>query len=221
MKKSDNLDEVYTEKQRRWACHQMDSPKSERKIPKEKATEMCKDVKHSKKKNENVKPKMKKGALVEYINSKKNITESSEPKIVREINRTDFTKIVRWIEKLKESGLINMLASAPLLSYTESELNRWLYGKGSDVESIESEIKILEYDNDEGENDSEIENLEKQKECIQFLLENKDSIRDILIRASLKRVENNRTDFELDDVQRVFNRMSKEVFIMWMSIVYG
>lgn len=65
MEKSDELKEVYSEKQRRWACSQINTKKGERVLPKEKAIEMCKDIKHSKKN-----PSITKGKLVEYILNK-------------------------------------------------------------------------------------------------------------------------------------------------------
>jgi hypothetical protein len=142
MKKIDIIDEVYTEKQRRWACYQMDAPKSEREISKKNATEMCKDVKHSKKKNEIVKPKMKKKDLVEYINTKISLKE-------------------------------------------------------------------------EGENDGDIELLQSQLESINYLLDNKNKVRDILIRETMTRLENRgEEDPDLSKVQRVFESLAKECFKM-------
>ena len=144
MKKIDILNEVFTEKQRRWACYQMNAPKSERELSKTKATEMCKDVKHSKKKDENVKPKMKKKDLVEYINKKMiNIVKenSGDIFIVTEIPALEKKEIFRFFEQLRQSGVINMYGSSPILNWTKEDLHRWLYGMGKDVESLESEIE--------------------------------------------------------------------------------
>lgn len=239
MKKIDILNEVFTEKQRRWACYQMDVPKSEREISKTKATEMCKDVKHSKKKDENVKPKMKKKDLVEYINKKMiNIVKenSGEIFIVTEIPALEKKEIFRFFEQLRQSGVINMFGSSPILNWTKEDLHRWLYGMGKDVESLESEIENLEseiedleYDNEEGENDGDIEMLQSELknirhllENINYLLENKDEIRDILIRAALTRLENRGDrDPEITKVQRVFEQLSKECFKMWTTALYG
>lgn len=226
MKKIDILSEVYSEKQRRWACYQMNTPKSEREISKSDATEMCKDVKHSKKKDENVKPKMKKSDLLEYINSKmgKTLTEQPDDEvfIVNEIPPLDIREILRFLGQLRKSGVINMFGPSPILNWSEEDLHRWLYGMGKDVESLESEIEDLEYDNEEGENNGDITTLQSQLENIKYLLENKNKIRDILIRAALTRLENRgEEDPGLSKVQRVFEQMAKECFKMWTTTLYG
>jgi hypothetical protein len=221
MKKIDILDEVYSEKQRRWACWQMNAPKSEREISKSKATEMCKDVKHSKKKKEeSVNPKMKKKDLVEYINKKLSIKENTEDVFyVSEIPSPEKREIFKYFKNLRDSGVINMFGSHVILNWTKEDLHRWLYGMSKDIESIESEIEDLEYDNEEGENDSEIESLESQKENINYLLENKNKVRDILIRAAITRIENSNGELELTIVQRVFEKISQECFKMWVSLL--
>ena len=222
MKKIDIINEVYTEKQRKWACYQMDAPKSEREISKKNATEMCKDVKHSKKKNEIAKPKMKKKDLVEYINTKISLKENGEVFIVTEIPSVDKREIFRFFEQLRQSGVINMFGSYPILNWTKDDLHRWLYGMGKDVESMESEIEELEYDNEEGENDSDIELLQSQLEPIKYLLDNKNKVRDILIRGAMTRLENRgEEDPDLSKVQRVFENLAKECFKMWTTAIYG
>lgn len=222
MKKIDIIDEVYTEKQRRWACYQMNAPKSEREISKKDATEMCKDTKHSKKKDETVKPKMKKKDLVEYINTKISLKEENEVFIVSEIPSVDKKEIFRFFEQLRQSGVINMFGSSPILNWTKDDLHRWLYGMGKDIESLESEIEDLEYDNEEGENDSDIELLQSQLEPIKYLLDNKNKVRDILIRGAMTRLENRgEEDPDLSKVQRVFESLAKECFKMWTTALYG
>ena len=175
----------------------------------------------SKRKKESVNPKMKKGDLIEYINSKKTINENKNIHIVREFDRKDFSIIVGWLEKLRESGVINMFGCSPMLNWTEDDLHRWLYGQKQDPESIEEQIEELEYDNEDGENDSEIESMTHQLETIQYLLEKKQAVRDVLIRGALKRIDNTSGDHELRNVQRVFEKMAKEAFLMWTSVVYG
>ena len=223
MKKIDILNEVYTEKQRKWACSQMNAPKSEREISKLKATEMCKDVKHSKKKKkETVNPKMKKKDLVEYINKKISLKEDrDEVFYVSEIPSPEKREIFIFFEQLRQSGVINMFGSSPILNWTKEDLHRWLYGMKKDIESIESEIEDLEYDNEEGENDYDIEMLESQLENIKYLLENKQAVRDVLIRTALKRVENTDGNYDTRNVQRIFEKLAKEVFIMWTEVIYG
>ena len=169
-------------------------------------------------------PKMKKGDLVEYINSKKNLNESpmdNRVVVIREISGPDFRIVVKWLEKLKESGVINMFGCSPMLNWTEKDLHRWLYGQKQDPESIEEQIEELEYENEDGDNDSDIEMLESQLESIKYLLENKQAVRDVLIRTALTRVENTDGNYETKNVQRIFERLAKEVFIMWTEVIYG
>ena len=168
MKKKDIVDEVYTEKQRKWACSQMNAPKSEREISKSNATEMCKDVKHSKKKKEeSVNPKMKKKDLVEYISKKLSIKENRDDVfVVNEIPSPEKREIFRFFKHLRDSGLINMFGSHVILNWTKQDLERWLYGQRSDIETLEEEIEDLEYDNDEGDSDGDIAILQNKIENI-------------------------------------------------------
>lgn len=169
-------------------------------------------------------PKMKKGDLVEYINSKKNLNESprsNRPIVVPEISGPDFRIVVQWLEKLRKSGVINMFGCSPMLNWTEEDLHRWLYGQKQDPESIEEQIEELEYENEDGDNDYDIEMLESQLENIKYLLENKQAVRDVLIRTALTRVENTDGNYETKNVQRIFERLSKEVFTMWTEVIYG
>jgi len=169
-------------------------------------------------------PKMKKGDLVEYINSKKIMGEQrrgNRPIVVPEISGPDFRIVVQWLEKLRESGVINMFGCSPMLNWTEKDLDRWLYGQKQDPESIEEQIEELEYENEDGDNDSDIEMLENQLETINYLLENKQAVRDVLIRTALTRVENTDGNYETKNVQRIFERLAKEVFIMWTEVIYG
>jgi hypothetical protein len=227
MKSKKYLKEVYTEKQRRWACWQMNAPASEREISKKEATEMCKDVKHSKNKDkkESINPKMKKGDLVEYIKNSKKINENKNPySTLPEMDRSDKAIVVRWLEKLRESGVINMFGCAPMLCWTREDLHRWLYGQGKDPESIESEIEDLEYYDEDDEDYQEYgskESLEEKLEVINYLLENKDSVRDALIRTSLNRIERTTKNHELSNVQRVFERMATEAWKMWTTLMYN
>lgn len=185
--------------------------------------ELPEKVSKKKKKKESVNPKMKKGELMEYINSKKTMNENRGRNlhIVPELNRREFSVIVGWLEKLRESGVINMFGCSPMLNWAEDDLHRWLYGQKQDPESIERQIEELEYENEDGENDSQIESMTQQLETIQYLLEKKQAVRDVLIRAALQRIDNTDGNHELRNVQRVFEKLAKEAFLMWTSVVYG
>ena len=184
-------------------------------------------IKKPHRRKESINPKMKKGELIEYVNTKKTMNESRGKKlhIVPELDRREFSVIVGWLEKLRESGLINMFGAAPILNWTKKDLHRWLYGQSMDLESLEQQKEELEYDiENEGEDiglyQSELDSLEEKIEIINYLLEKKQAVRDVLIRAALKRIDRTNGDHETRNVQRVFEKLANEAFRMWTSVVY-
>ncbi len=235
MKKSQIVKKILLEKERKKSkIHTKKWERCFKKVSQEESDEaaaaICtssigyKDSIYSKhRRKESVNPKMKKGELMEYINSKKTMNEQRRGKIhiVPELNRKEFSVIVGWLEKLRESGVINMFGCSPMLNWTKDDLHRWLYGRKMDLESIEEAIEELEYENEDGENDSEINNMREQAEIIEYLLEKKQAVRDVLIRAALKRIDRTDGDHETRNVQKVFEKMAKEAWLMWTSVVYG
>jgi len=235
MKKSQIVKKILLEKERKKSkIHTKKWERCFKKVSQEESDEaaaaICtssiryKDSIYSKhRRKESVNPKMKKGELMEYINSKKTMNEQrrNNLRIVPELNRREFSVIVGWLEKLRESGVINMFGCAPMLNWAKSDLHRWLYGRKMDLESIEEAIEELEYENEDGENDSEIDSMREQAEIIEYLLEKKQAVRDVLIRGALKRIENTDGNTETKNVQRVFEKMAKEAWHMWTSLVYG
>ena len=235
MKKSQIVKKILLEKERKKSkIHTKKWERCFKKVSQEKGDEaaaaICtssigyKDSIYSKhRRKESVNPKMKKGELMEYINSKKTMNEQrrGEIHIVPELNRKEFSVIVGWLEKLRESGVINMFGCSPMLNWTKDDLHRWLYGRKMDLESIEDAIEKLEYENEDGENDTEIERMREQLENIEYLLEKKQAVRDVLIRAALKRIDRTNGDHETRNVQKVFEKMAKEAWLMWTSVVYG
>lgn len=235
MKKSQIVKKILLEKERKKSkIHTKKWERCFKKVSQEESDEaaaaICtssigyKDSIYSKhRRKESINPKMKKGELMEYINSKKTMNEQRRGKIhiVPELNRKEFSVIVGWLEKLRESGVINMFGCSPMLNWTKDDLHRWLYGRKMDLESIEDSIEELEYENEDGENDSEINNMREQAEIIEYLLEKKQAVRDVLIRAALKRIDRTDGDHETRNVQKVFEKMAKEAWLMWTSVVYG
>jgi len=63
-----------------------------------------------------------------------------------------------------------------------------------------------------------LESLEEQIEIIKYLLEKKQKIRDILIRAALAKIEQSDGNHETSNVQRVFERMAKDAWTMWVKV---
>jgi hypothetical protein len=221
MKKIDIIREVYTEKQRRWACNQIDVPKNEREISKEKALEMCKDVKHSKKDIT-----ITKGKLKEYINQKtKVLNEESKMGFpdLSFISSTDKKKIFKYLETLRRSGIINMIIGyfmpgseitpSEILTYTKKDLYRFLYGKKLDPDYLRGKSKNNNYDdedndyedNDYEDNDYEDNDYERIKD-IEYLLKEKDEIRNIIINGTVSKLSE--MDFEDDDIY--YKKLNRE-----------
>ena len=167
-------------------------------------------------------PKMKKKDLVEYIKSKKIVNEQDRDQYnfprLNEITGQERRDIMKYFEMLRQSGIINMFGSHAILNWDRDDLHRFLYGERNDPEAIEREIEEEDYDNEDGENDNTISILEDKLEKINYLLDNKQQIRDVLIRAALNRIENTNGNNEMDNVQRVFQKMAKEAWHFWVGI---
>ena len=111
-----------------------------------------------------------------------------------------------------------MFQSPPILNWAKDDLHRFLYGERSDPESIERSIEEEEYDNEDGENDTTISILKERLVTINYLLDNKQKIRDILIRAALNRIDNTNGNHEMRNVQHIFEKMAKESWQFWVGI---
>ena len=185
----------------------------------------------------NIKPKMKKKDLVEYIKFKKDggykkykksdlLGEARRdqydfPRFTNELTGPETKMLIKYLEKIRESGLTNMFGAHPILNWTKDDLNRWLYGMRKDLDSLEEEKDELEYDVEDNESyGRDLESIEEEIETIEYLLDNKREVRDILIRGALKRIENTDGNHETRNVQRVFEKMAKDAWIMWTSL-YG
>ena len=188
-------------------------------------------------KEKNTKPKMKKKDLVEYIKFKKDggykkykksdlLGEARRdqydfPRFTNELEGKEVKMLIKYLEKIRESGLINMFGAHPILNWTKDDLNRWLYGMRKDLDSLEAEKEELEYDDEDNESyGRDLESIEEEIEIIEYLLDNKREVRDILIRGALKRIENTDGNHETRNVQRVFEKMAKDAWVMWTSL-YG
>lgn len=185
----------------------------------------------------NIKPKMKKKDLVEYIKFKKDggykkykksdlLGEARRdqydfPRFTHELEGKEVKMLIKYLEKIRESGLTNMFGAHPILNWTKDDLNRWLYGMRKDLDSLEEEKDELEYDDEDNESyGRDLESIEEEIETIEYLLDNKREVRDILIRGALKRIENTDGNHETRNVQRVFEKMAKDAWVMWTSL-YG
>ncbi len=184
-------------------------------------------------------PKMKKKDLVEYIKFKENggykkykksdlIGEAKKDKYdfprLREISAKEKKLLRNYLEAIRQSGLINMFGAYPILNWAKSDLERWLYGQRMDLESLEQRIEDLEYDleyegEDSGIYEGEIDNVREKKQIIEYLLDNKRDVRDVLIRAALGRISATDNNHETHNVQRVFEKMAKEAWDHWASLL--
>ena len=152
-------------------------------------------------------PRMTKKKLMEYIKSSKKVVKNTTKKnMIKEqfqdfevpegFSTRDLRFVVRYLETIRKSGLINMYGAASLLNWTKSDLERWLYGQSKDLDSLED--------------DDEIEIIEK-------LIEEKDAVRDALIRTALKKSENS-GNYSDKTIQRYFERAANDAFGVFIKI---
>ena len=125
--------------------------------------------------------------------------------------------------QLEIVDLLICLVHAPILNWTKSDLERWLYGQSMDLDSLEQQKEDLEYDIDnEGEDsgiyESELESVERKIQIIRYLLDNKDKIRDILIRIALRKAENS-GNYSDKSIQRYFENAAKETLRVYMKVL--
>ena len=180
-------------------------------------------------KKESINPKMNKGDLLEYIKhsivkkKSKIVKEQRDDQynfpFLREVTPQERRDIMKYFEMIRQSGIINMFGSSPILNWTRDDLERFLYGERNDPESIEGQIEEEEYDNEDGENDTSISILEDKLEKINYLLDNKQKIRDVLIRGALNRIDNTDGNHEMRNVQRIFEKMAKESWSFWVGML--
>jgi len=173
----------------------------------EKIPEKVSPKKNRKKGNKN--PKMGKGELIEYIKSKKLITEQPGD-VVMDMSNDDKGTVLMYLETLKKSKLVNMFGAGPFLTYTVDDLYRnVLSPKRLTPEDIENE---LEYEED----GDEIEGLEETLNIINKLINLQNKTRDSLIRTAMTRASRLYDDYDLKTVQRIFNKLPRESWNMWM-----
>ena len=152
-------------------------------------------------------PRMTKKKLMEYIKSSKKVVKNTTKKnMIKEqfqdfevpegFSTRDLRFVVRYLETIRKSGLINMYGAASLLNWTKSDLERWLYGQSKDLDSLED--------------DDEIEIIEK-------LIEEKDAVRDALIRTALKKSENS-GNYSDKTIERYFERAANDAFGVFIKI---
>ena len=152
-------------------------------------------------------PRMTKKKLMEYIKSSKKVVKNTTKKnMIKEqsqdfevpegFSTRDLLFVVRYLETIRRSGLTNMYEASSLLNWTKSDLERWLYGQSKDLDSLED--------------DDEIEIIEK-------LIEEKDAVRDALIRTAIKKAENS-GNYSDKTIQRYFERAANDAFGVFIKI---
>ena len=138
-------------------------------------------------------PRMSKKGLLEYIKTKKVVKTTSKRKMVSEQwgSNNELAKNMRYFKG--EKGAIQKV-----MKYLEKDdLERYLYGKRKDLDSLED--------------DGEIENIE-------YLLDNKQGIRDILIRVALRKSEE-LDEYDDSKIQRHFENAALEAFKIWTKVM--
>jgi len=146
---------------------------------------------------------MKKSELLKYIfessNKKHKVVKEQYDDgvtVVSEITGTERRMIFKYLNTLKKSGITNMMNASIFLTYTRKDLK-----------------KYIDYHMDG-----------KKDKYIKELLETQDDIRDILIRAAMQRLDDQNTNSGDDDsylrnVQRTFEKISRECVKMWIVIL--
>ena len=178
-------------------------------------------------------PRMTKKKLMEYIKSSKKVVKNTTKKnMIKEqfqdfevpegFSTRDLRFVVRYLETIRRSGLTNMYEVASLLNWTKSDLERWLYGQSKDLDSLEQQKEDLEYDidnagEDRGMYESELESVEDKIKIVEKLLEEKDAVRDALIRTALKKAENS-GNYSDKTIQRYFERAANDAFGVFIKI---
>ena len=178
-------------------------------------------------------PRMTNKKLMEYIKSSKKVVKNTTKKnMIKEqfqdfevpegFSTRDLRFVVRYLETIRRSGLTNMYEVASLLNWTKSDLERWLYGQSKDLDSLEQQKEDLEYDidnagEDRGMYESELESVEDKIKIVEKLLEEKDDVRDALIRTALKKAENS-GNYSDKTIQRYFERAANEAFGVFIKI---
>ncbi len=178
-------------------------------------------------------PRMTKKKLMEYIKSSKKVVKNTTKKnMIKEQSKDfevpegfstrDLLFVVRYLETIRRSGLKNMFGVSPLLNWTKSDLERWLHGKSMDLDSLYQLKKDLEYDienegEDRGMYEYELEDVEDKIKIIEKLIEEKDAVRDALIRAAIKKAENS-GNYSDKTIQRYFERAANDAFGVFIKI---
>jgi chromosome segregation ATPase len=91
-----------------------------------------------------------------------------------------------------------------------------------DLDSLEQQKEDLEYDidnagEDRGMYESELESVEDKIKIVEKLLEEKDAVRDALIRTALKKAENS-GNYSDKTIQRYFERAANDAFGVFIKI---
>lgn len=171
--------------------------------------------------------KMKKGDLLEYIKNKKNNIVKNFKKsdilkeqdggrdpynfpTLRELDGQERRDVMKYLEGIRQSGIVNMFGAHQMLTWAPDDMQRHLYGIRMDPESLEDQIE-----ESDGEDTS---SLEEQLQHVRYLLDEKQKIRDILVRGAMTRAENEGTGTDLSNIQRIFDRMGKEAWKMWVGL---
>lgn len=160
-------------------------------------------------------PRMSKKGLLHYIkeSKKKEVVYSTTKKgMVSEAlsnnlgsklryfkgEKGAIRKVMRYLEMIRESGLENMLGAYPILNWAPDDLHRYLYGKRKDLDSLEDD--------------------DHDREVIEYMVDHKQEVRDILTRVALRKAEE-LGDHDMNTIQRHFNQASREAFEIWVGIM--
>ncbi len=160
-------------------------------------------------------PRMTKKGLVEYIKSTKKkevIKSTTKTGMVSEALQDNLgkhlryfkgekgaaKKVMKYLEMIRQSGLKNMHNAYPILNWSPDDLERYLYGKRMDLDSLDSD--------------------DSQYDVIEYMINHKQEIRDILTRVALRKSEDE-DDHSMETIQKHFRNAALEAFHIWVGIM--
>jgi len=121
----------------------------------------------------------------------------------------DLKTIFKFLELLRQSGIINMIQAAPFL----------YYGKEFLVDQIKrhsgygSNRSLFDYDEDEDEDEEEENDEDKFKELIDM----SSKVRDLMIYGTTKIVTDSNSENYINNIQRILKQNSQEILKIWIN----
>lgn len=140
-------------------------------------------------------PETDKWSLKDEFLNKRNVNEEMDSKNKNLKDNFNFMKYVKdkkdvfdFLGKLQKSGLTNMLAARPFLTYTSEDLKKYIGGQFKDIDDY------------------------------QEIIDAADASRNALIRGVMKWVEEGKMDEDnMDNINKLFTKLTKEAHALYVG----